>query len=511
MPLRERLTDFLTGNLLAETRRDLRELRETALAEARHNAVLRERNYDLESEIARDGFVLLAGLLGQIVVTDRVLRLARHVAFEMYTRNPYIRRGVDAKCDFVIGEGLNVSSANAAVNAVLQDFWDDYTNQTELTTADAMRDKEREQQLFGETFFVLFTNARTGAVKVATIFPDEIQGMPIYNPENRRECWYYKRVRFAPILDLTTGIETQAQLIEWHPDWRYQPRVKPDQIGGYSVRWDAPVYHVKTGAINRMDRGLSEVVAQIGWAKAYTEFLENRATVARALSRIVAKATAATKAGVAAVRKGLASLAGRRSDIGPDGSRLGDAVGDVATMGPGKDYEPVNVKGATINPDEGRRFLLAVCAGFGLPETWFGDASVGTLATASSLDLPTMKMMKARRALWTQVLQNILHYVVLKSATAPAGALRNVVKVDWGGTQPKLSIAGRPVPVDVDFPSLIETETAAEIAAVASAATLLPGEAGRRFVAKKILGILGEDDIDQMLAGMEFGVQMGPR
>ena len=519
----ERVLDWASGGAISGAREAALEARETAGNEARRSTLLKERLLDVESRIGEDGWQLIASLVGPFVITDRALRVARWTALAMYLRNPFIRAGVQRYCDFVIGEGVSVSSENPDVNQVLQQFWDDYTNQEELTTPHALADKETEQRLFGETFFVLFTNSLTGQVKVSTIEPDEIQGSPVYNPENRRETWYYKRVRLKPVLDMGTGIETASQETIWHPDWRYQPTVRPTSIGGFEVAWDAPVYHVKSGAINRLDRGLSELLPAQDSARAYTEFLEDRMTVARALSRIVAKATATTKAGVSAVKGKLAGMvSNRRSVEGVDGyTRDGGAIGDVAAMGPGKTYEAVSVKGATINPDEGRRMFLAVCAAFGLPETWFGDASVGSLATSKSLDLPTMKAMVRRRAFWRTVLRNILDYVVVQAATKPVGALRGKVKVQQPAAaglrvqvlarpvksadlpQPKRGSL-EPVPIAVDFPNLIETETGGEIEALATAQTLLGGEGGRRYIAKRVLQVLGEDDVDELLDTMDF-------
>src|SRR5262249_50712420 len=156
-------------------------------------------------------------------------------------------------------------------------------------------------------------------------------------------------------------------------------------VRGVPVRWDAPIYHIKTGGFSDMRFGVPEIYAAVDWAKAYKEFLEDWATITRALSRFAWKAS--TKGG----QRGVAALKSRLSTTLGSGAGMGETTpppvtGSIAVMSEGNNLEPIKTAGATTSMEDGRRLLLMVCSALGLPETFFGDVSVGTLATATSLD-----------------------------------------------------------------------------------------------------------------------------
>ena len=71
-----------------------------------------------------------------------------------------------------------------------------------------------------------------------------------------------------------------------------------------------------------------------------------------------------------------------------------------------------------------------VAAATGLPESFFGDVSVGTLATARSLDRPTELKFHSRQTLWADVLRDLLGYVIDQAVTAPRGQLQGTVATD---------------------------------------------------------------------------------
>jgi hypothetical protein len=409
----------------------------------------------------------------------------------------WIKRGVNCQADFVFGQGLTVASKIEAVNEVLQDFWDDFSNQAELTTPDALQDKDRELQLFGELFFAFFVNASSGRVQVRTFDPDTIVGDPICNPEDDKEPWFYKRVYQAPKLDYATGGTTSETKTVYHPDWRYNPASKPKAIGGVPIQWDAPVFHVKTGTLKRAKRGVPEILAQMDWGKVYTEFLANRATVARALSEIVRKVKSKSKQTLAKISE---KLAGARTRAGLD------QVGETALMTQDTDVEPVNVKGATIDPKEGEAFLCALAAGFGLPMTYFGVVDVGNHATAAALNLPTKIMFDRRRLFWVGVLTSILIYVVLQAAVRPGGKLRNKCRVEFYGKTPRILVPDTkggeiPVPVDLQFPPYYTDDPSKQMDTVVKAKDVIPDP---KIIARKALQVLGENDIDEKVNAMTF-------
>jgi hypothetical protein len=224
--------------------------------------------------------------------------------------------------------------------------------------------------------------------------------------------------------------------------------------------------------------GVPETYAAIDWARAYKQFLEDWATITRALARFAFKATTAGGArGVAAARAKLGSTIGSddRSERNPPpvtGSTF------IAAAGSGADLTPIRTAGATTSAEDGRWLLLMVAAAMGLPEIFFGNADVGNLATAKTLDRPTELKFRDRQTLWADVIGDILGYVVDQAVIAPRGPLLGAVATDDDGER-VVTLAvdpetGEPMSrtVAVEFPPILEHDVEQAINAIVSGTTL---------------------------------------
>ena len=421
---------------------------------------------------------------------DEIAQLSRIMAI----KNPVIKRGVQVVKNYVFAQGVNVSVADAEINAVLQAFWDDARNKLVLTGDQALQQNEIERQTDGNLFFVLFTNPTSGRVRVRSIALEEIIDI-LSNPEDATEVWYYKRQWTQKELDGSTSQKTAL-----YPDWRYSPDTKPDMLMGTPVEWDAPIYHAKTGGYSDWKFGLSEIYSGIDWARAYKSFLEDWATITRALATFAFKAKVQGGARqVAAVRGRIAStLTTSNSEQNPP-----PVAGSTLVTSGMVDYEPIKTAGATTSMEDGRRLLLMVAASVGLPETFFGDSQSGSLATARSLDRPTELMMKAIQGWWATLLSDISGYVILQAVKAVNGLLRDLgsiivddalESVQWN--------EGINASVQVSYPPIIEIDPVADVQAVMNAAPFLPDE---RLIAGKLLSILGFNNSDEILDRMFDG------
>jgi len=264
---------------------------------------------------------------------------------------------------------------------------------------------------------------------------------------------------------------------------------------------------VKVGGLSDMRFGVPEVYSALDWARAYKEFLEDWATIVRAYSRFAFKVT--TPGG----RKGIAAAKSRLTTTLTSGSTETNPppiAGSTFVAGAGVDLSPIRTAGATTSADDGRRMLLMVAAAAGMPETLFGDASVGSLATARSLDRPTELKFVDRQSLWKDVLGGILDYVVDRAALAPKGSLKGHQEPnpEGDGTVVILDIdpeTGEPIDrhIDIDFPSILEHDKEAEVRAIISAATLdgkaPAGTMDMKLISRLLLTALGQDDIDDLL------------
>ena len=455
----------------------------------------RERLWELESSLLRgagDGWgAVQIAVEGGDDFGREALRAMHRLALVMYLKNPLIKRGIKIQSQYVFGQGVSVHiEGDEGAAQVWRDFWDHEDNQRELTSRTRLAQVERKLQIKGNLFFAFYIDRVFGRCQMREIDVDEFEdALPC--PDDANKPAFYKRVYSARILDAQTGRFTTENRVEYYPDIAYNPADKPQSIGGAPVLWDSPVLHVARERVSKIGFAPSEVFAQIDWAKAYTKFLENRATVAAALSRIVLKFSSATKSGVQKSKERLMTSFGKPKAPDEDGA------GGAAHLREGSNVEAVGVKGATIHPDEGRRFLLMVCAGFGFGETMFGDVSVGTLATATSLDRPTeLAMMECQQG-WKETLETIASFVLRVAVAAPANPLSRRARLQ--NSNGRLFVAGDAgeVKVNVDFPPLLHHEVEKQVAAIVLASSHIPLP---KLIARHLLTALGEDDLDDALA-----------
>lgn len=448
---------------------------------------MQERLAELELELEDRGWEQLSGEINGEFTRASLKRICA-LSRVMYLKNPLINRAVDLISAYVFGQGVTVQSADESTNAAIQAFWDDPYNRAELTSHQSRMLKDVDLTVLGNVFFVMFTQPATGQVKVRSIPMDEITEI-ISNPEDAKDVWYYHRTWQQKALNANGTFDPAQVKQAYYPDYRYDGTEggKLEAIGGHPVMWDSPVYHLKTGGMSDMKFGVPETYSSLDWARAYKEFLEDWATISRALSRFAWNMTAPNGSrGVQAAKTKLNTLLGRGSPAGRFGldSNPPPIAGSTFIGSEGHNLEPMKIGGANIGAEDGRRLLLMVSAGMGFPETFFGDVSVGTLATAKSLDRPTELRMINRRTLWADCFKEILNYALKK-------------KVTDGFTS-----ADTPQ-LDVDWPPLLEHDVGETVDAVIAAATLdgkrLAGTLDIETTTRLLLVALGVDDVDELL------------
>ncbi len=469
----------------ARTERDLTErLAELELA-------LEDRNWtrlsgELEYEFSRAGLSVIC-------------MMSRH----FYLKNPLIARGVNVQRDYVFGQGMTVTAEDPEVDEIVQTFMNDAKNKAELTSHQSMLGKEVDLAVEGNLFFVFFKSRGSERIRVRTIPVDEIEEI-ITNPEDDKDPWYYKRTWQRKTLNEQSGDIAFKTKTEYYPDWRHSVDDKPATIGSHAVNWDTPIYHVRVGGMPSMKFGVPETYPALDWAKAYKNFLEDWATITRAYARFAWSMTVkGGKTGVASAKAKMASTqTATDSEDNPPASVGAAFIGQEGTS-----LSPIRTAGATTTAEDGRRLLLMVTATFGFPETFFGDASVGTLATAKSLDRPTELKISSRQTLWSDIFTNILDYAVIWAVET--NALKGKVEEEEDGTPLVLleddPETGEPrsTTIRVDFPPILEHDSRESIGSIIDAATLMGRQSSGTIdpitVSRMLLVALNVEDVEAAL------------
>lgn len=434
---------------------------------------------------------------------DKIVELSRM----MFIKNPLIKRQVQVKTLYVWAQGINVRAKHPQINQVLQDFWDDEKNQAELTSHQARMLKEVDLEVDGNLFFVFFTRPTDGRVRLRSIPMSEVREI-VSDPNDSKSPWFYLRRWKETTLNPQTGRKNTRMCQAYYPDWKYNPVTKLSKVGSVEVRWNEPVYHARIGGFSDWKFGLGEVYAGIDWARAYKGFLEDWASLTKSLSKFAFKMTTpGGKKGVQAAKAKLSSTLGTGSSTETNPAPV---TGSTFIGGEGVDLNPMNIRGANVSAEDGRRLLLMAAASAGLPETYYGDVSVGTLATAKTMDRPTELMMLERQTMWISILRNIIGYVLLRAVLAPEGPLRQFGSIQYfkDGDELEKRIVwneGVKALLDIDFPPVLEHDIQTAVQAVVTALTLngqdirlLDEPQGTRL----LLNALGVDDVDEIMTEM---------
>lgn len=468
---------------------------QTAFELTQNEGLLKERIAELELALEDSGWSQLGGDYDREfsrAALDTIARTARLY----WLKNPLVKRAVYTQTSYVFGQGMEVSADDEAVDEVIADFMDDPKNVAELTGHQARMLKETELQIEANLFLVLFTNKSTGRVRVRSIPPHQIKRI-VKNPDDAKEPWYYLREWDEPRHMGSTEMVTRRA---YYPDFRYQVRKRrPKTIDGIEVMVEE-VYHVKVNALSDMDFGVSEVYAAIDWARAYKEFLEDWATLVKALSRFAWKAV--SKAGAKGIEAAKAKLdAGMPVGTDPLSASLPPAAGSVLFTNDAIDISPIPKSGATTSATDGRRMLLMVSAATGIFEHYFGDPSTGNLATATAMERPMELMFRDRQELWRGVFSDLCAYATEQSIVAPSGALTGTVAYNDYGERVVETDYERSV--RVTFPPLLEKDPQQTIEAIVNAVTLGGKQEGGtidlKTATRMMLVALGEDATEELL------------
>lgn len=519
----------VTGNGQGTKVKDFTRLTKSQLLEVVNSydhsmELFEERFLELELALEDEGWKRLTWDMGQEVFSrDGILKIIE-LSRAAYLANPLIRHAVNVQANYVFAQGVAIhGKPTDEVNETLQAFWDLESNQKVLTDPFVLWNREVQLATEGNLFVVFFPNPLTGEVQVRFFPPEEFirGGDPICNPEDRDEVWFYKRVwdsyEYNPVGASETALPLRKHHEAYYPAWDYNPGFKRETINGKEVRWTSPVYHVKVGNIAGQFYGVPEVYSALAWARAVKLDLEDYATIRRALSRFAWNLRVeGGREGVAQAKSKLESAVTHEDVVERNPAPV---AGSTFIGAEGRDMQPMRLAGTTLNPEEGRRLWLMVSAATGIPETILaGNADVGNLATARTLDRPTELQMRMRQTLWKGILTRIGNYVLRQSALSVAGALTGDVIGSTLELQVRRAQRGRPVfdtnkaEVSIVFPSILEPDKDKDVRAIVRAFTmegraLFPGLVSVKDLQRRLLVALGEDDVDgavmQILAELE--------
>lgn len=438
----------------------------TQLAEAQERAervehsleVLQEHMGRLELAMDNEGWSsLLAN--GDTEFSREGLGRAAKIGRVMAVANPLIKRGLGVRCGYIFGEGFKIKSENEQINEVIQRMVEDPGNQRAVFGETATEENERTLGTDGNLLFAFFPNPRTGHVKIRTVPFDEVTDI-ICNPDDKDDPWFYLR-EYDQTEVTSEGVKRIARVKEYHPSLTFRPARRTRSIGEVKVHWDSPFLHVKVNALDGWKFGIGDAYAALPWARTYRDFLADWAVLVKALSQFAFKISGGSAGKADQLRQAIAKA-----------TASGVPVGSTATLDAGTQMEAIPKTGATIDSESGKPIAAMVAAALGIPVTvLLGDpGQTGARAVAETLDTPTVNEMQRRRRVWDYAFRQMSLYAVRWAVIAPQGTLNGTVTRDAWTDEEVVTLRGKAATtIDVMWPSLADTSTAAAIQAIVNA------------------------------------------
>lgn len=338
---------------------------------------------------------------------DRNKAIVRGIDY--WVRDPLIGQSVDMLSDYVINTGMAMPQAgNEDLQKVLFDFWSDRDNQLILTSPDSQYIKNNELQLMGNIFLTAFVNKGNGHVKFSDLPPREVVDI-ICDPDNRKKHLYYKRETVEYAYDFKSGTYSAGETKTlYYKNWRFEKR----GYGPESVA-DGLVFHLSTNRLSDGKFGNPRVMRIVDWVRAYNEYMKSRVSLMRALAQFAWRRK--VKGNPSDVRKiANAWAAGQLASDGGDGSYQPPAqYAATVTTNDAVSWDPIKTDtgGASAQID-GRMIKGQVGVGYGFPLHYLGDVGSANLATATSMELPVLKMVERMQGYWISAFEDIIDFVI---------------------------------------------------------------------------------------------------
>ena len=415
--------------------------------------LLMEATQSVEGELKIEdkGWLTMGG--GGKVVTDAD-RIANVKSSRLYyAKDPLGKQAIRLWTDYTFGGGMTWGTDEDATQKELEGFWNAKINQSVLS-ARGQRKASDKLLVDGEVFFAIFLGSET---TIRLIDPLEITEI-ITDPDDKENVKFYRRD--------WTNAQGQSKAATYRSTMNPKGESTQDSSGATVSHSDeALVYHLAYNTIEQ--RGNPLLLPALDWIKQYRRFLASRVAVMLALARF---------AWLSKVKGGQSSVDAVKAATNDKTPNAGSTM--IENMG--VDTVPIKTESGASNAyQDGRMLKLQVCSAVGIPEQYFGDISIGNLATAKTVELPMMKMFQSYQATWRDVYTDINEIVLEHAGIAPD---------KWY--------------VDMDFPAIAPEDVALAAAALSQILAVMPELGDSDDVKQMALMTLGVNDPKEVLDGL---------
>lgn len=356
------------------------------------NELLRESYASMAQAIIQfddDGWNPLGTHFGQSGFTLTELRVAASKIREVTEGNPILKRGSAMRTSYIFGRGVAFGDQPPRIKRIIENP----QNQDVLFSSEAQLINERSHFTDGQ-FFILADNKTKELQRIPF---DEITGA-VTDPDDSERIRYIRRTWNQTDMDFPTNTESLIARDVWYPVDTYQPR------GRFAGKiQNQPVDPNKTMFYSRVNRragriwGVPDALPALPWAHAYNEYLKDGSRLLKSLAMFAWQLRTKTKSGANAAAASVATP---------------QTAGSTAVTGDGMELSSLP-RSNSVDLETGRPLAAMVASALEVSVITLlsNPGSGGSYGTAATLDIPTLKSMESRQAVWTQFYQRVLRWM----------------------------------------------------------------------------------------------------
>jgi hypothetical protein len=294
-------------------------------------------------------------------------------ALEATRKNPLAKAILDITTDFVIGDGISISSSHGRLQTFIDRFWNHPQNRIDQRLQ-AMSD---ELVRAGDLFVVLFRNPADGMSYIRFVTKEQIVHIETADNDWERELEYHQ-VQDDPL-------NPKIWLSPNHPA---------------AAESDAIMLHYSVNRPVGASIGEGDLDTIIPWLLRYSRMLEDRVRMHWAIRSFLWFVTVPTN-----------KVEAKKAEY----SRPPEA-GSIVVKDDAEDWD---VKSPTLRASDARHDLQAVrqmIDAVGYPPHWRGEGGDANLATANAMQLRPERHLRRRQNYLVFVLQDIIYQSFLRAA-----------------------------------------------------------------------------------------------
>jgi len=296
-------------------------------------------------------------------------------ALEAWRTNPLARRIVALTTDYVVGDGITITSSDDKVNDFITRFWHHRLNHMPLRLFGMCDEMTRA----GELFIVLSTNPADGLTYIRFIPASRIDKIETDPNDLEHELRYH-------------------ELLPGSIEGKWWNAYDPGLTNGQDPK-DQVVVHY---AINRpvgATRGEGDLTPILPWLRRYREWLEDRVRVNRFKNAFLWQVTLKN------AKPGDIEMKQIQYKSPP-------SPGSILVTDENEEWTPVHPHIVAEQAEaDGKVLRLMVAAGAGIPLHFLSEGESATKATAAEMADPTFRHYYHRQLFFLYMLKDLIHIV----------------------------------------------------------------------------------------------------